>query len=189
MGDASMPDAQPAVHRRCATSVRAVTTRVLLTGVSGTGKSTLVAELHARGHHAVDADEPTYSHEVAAPDGELTGLGPGRDWVWDEVRVAELLASDVDLLFVSGCSPNQGMFYDRFDHVVLLTAPPEVVARRLATRTTNPFGKRSDEAARALELHRAIEPRLRAGADLQIDTNAPLDEVVATLLDHVTPPH
>lgn len=35
--------------------------RVLLTGLSGTGKSTLNAALAARGHTAVDADCDTYS--------------------------------------------------------------------------------------------------------------------------------
>jgi hypothetical protein len=30
--------------------------------------------------------------------------------------------------------------YPRFDHIVLLGAPAEILIERLATRTTNPYG-------------------------------------------------
>lgn len=42
-------------------------TRVLITGMSGTGKSTVIAELAARGYHVVDADEEGCSEIVAVP--------------------------------------------------------------------------------------------------------------------------
>jgi predicted ATPase len=53
--------------------------RVLLTGMSGTGKSTVVRELAARGYKAVDADEGGLSELVSVPDDELTGPGHGQD--------------------------------------------------------------------------------------------------------------
>jgi hypothetical protein len=84
-----------------------VVQRVLITGMSGTGKSSVVAELTARGYKAVDADEPEFSEIVSAPEDALTGLGSGTDWVWREDRIRSLLAvEDADALFVSGCSPN-----------------------------------------------------------------------------------
>jgi shikimate kinase len=160
--------------------------RVLITGMSGTGKSTLIKELTARGYRAVDADEGGLSELVTVPDDEPTGLDPGQDWVWREDRIQDLLsADDADVLFLSGCSPNQGTFYPQFDHVVLLTAPPHLLVERLATRTTNPYGKRPEEAARVLSLQQTIEPLLRRGAGLVVDTSAPLDQVVATVLRHV----
>jgi hypothetical protein len=120
---------------------------------------------------------------------EPTGLGPGQDWVWREDRIQDLLSSDdVEVLFLSGCSPNQGKFYPQFDHIVLLTAPAAVIAERLATRTTNPYGKHPDEVARVLALQQTIEPLLRAGAGLEVDTSAPLDQVVATVLRLAQPP-
>jgi dephospho-CoA kinase len=53
--------------------------RVNITGMSGTGKSTVVAALAARGHNAVDADESGRSELVSVPERELTGVGPGKD--------------------------------------------------------------------------------------------------------------
>jgi len=58
----------------------------------------------------------------------------------------------------------------------------------LATRTTNPYGKQPDEVARVLALQQTVEPLLRAGAGLEVDTSAPLDQVVSTVLRLVQPP-
>ena len=40
--------------------------RVLLTGMSGIGKSTVIAALAARGYKAIDADADEWSHWVLA---------------------------------------------------------------------------------------------------------------------------
>lgn len=158
--------------------------RVLITGLSGTGKSSVVRELAARGHRAVDAGEPAYSELRTATPGEITGVGGGQDWVWREPAI-EALLDEPGELFLSGCSPNQGWFYPRFDHVVLLTAPASTLVERLTTRTTNEFGKDAGELARSLELQEIVEPLLRRSADLVVDTRAPLDAVVDLILRHV----
>ena len=146
--------------------------RVLLTGMSGTGKSTVIGELRARGYSAVDMDEPGWSEY--APDG---------DWVWREDRIQErLLLEDSDVLFVSGCAENQVKFYPQFDDIILLSAPAAVLIQRLTTRTNNPYGKHPDELAETLQYLETVEPRLRRGAGYEIDTSAPLDQVVAAVL-------
>jgi dephospho-CoA kinase len=163
--------------------------RILVTGMSGTGKSSVIGELAARGYKAVDADSPAYSEWVEVR-GDTSALGSpewgSRDWMWREDRIQDLLSTeDADLLFVSGCAANMGKFLPQFDHVVLLSAPAEVIVERLATRTTNAYGKRPEEVARTLELIETVEPRLRRVAGHEIDTSASLDEVVANLLQLV----
>ncbi len=146
----------------------------------------MITELAARGDKAVDTDDDGLSEVVSVPDDELTGLDPGQDWVWREDRIQALLSTDdADVLFLSGCAPNQGTFYPQFDHLVLLTAPAHVIVERLATRTTNPYGKRPEDVERTLGLIQTIEPVLRRSAGYEIDTSIPLDQVVAKLLRFV----
>ncbi len=145
---------------------------VLVTGMSGTGKSAALDELGRRGFRVVDTDSPEWSEWVPATN----------EWVWREDRIAELLASEEDdVLYVSGCMSNQGKFYDRFAAVVLLSAPLEVILERVANRTTNDYGKGPGE----LELIRfhleTVEPLLRATCTHELDASKPLDDVVDAL--------
>ena len=151
-------------------------TRVLITGMSGTGKSTTLAELARRGHRVVDADLPTWSTEIASP------AGSGAEQLWRKDAMDALLAQHVTgWLFVAGCASNQGSFYDRFDAVVLFSVPLEVLLQRIATRSTNPFGKRAHEQQRILADLKAVEPRLRATSTVEIVTTIPVTDVVDAL--------
>lgn len=135
--------------------------RILITGMSGAGKSTLLDELARRGHRTVDTD-----------DGGWTLLGA----VWDEPRMTELLRRHDDVV-VSGTVENQGRFYDQFDHVVLLSAPVEVLIDRVSTRTNNPYGRSADQQAEIRRYVVTVEPLLRRGATLELDGRSAVGEL------------
>lgn len=148
--------------------------RVLITGMSGTGKSSLIASLAALGYKAVDTDDGWCE---AQPDGRQQ---------WREDAIQALLATeDTSVLFVAGCEENQVKFHTWFDHIILLSAPAEVLTQRLGTRTNNPFGKSAGEYRQFLADLAEVEPRLRAIADCEIDTTMPLSEVVRAILKAV----
>src|SRR3954465_11751353 len=105
--------------------------RVLLTGMSGAGKSPLLAAVAVRGYPAVDTDYDGW---------ELPGA------LWDEPRMSSVLAEH-STIAVCGTAQNQGLFYDRFEHVVYLRVPLEVLLDRVRTRTNNPSGKTADQQA------------------------------------------
>ena len=151
--------------------------RVLITGMSGTGKSTALVELGRRGFRVVDTDSTEWSEWVPAGDGD------DGEWLWREDRMAELLAEDGErTLFVSGCMSNQGKFYDRFDAVVLLSAPAEVILSRVDRRTTNDYGK-SPRERDLIRVHlETVEPLLRATSTHEIDASRPIAEVVEELV-------
>jgi dephospho-CoA kinase len=149
---------------------------VLVTGMSGTGKSAALAELAHRGYRIVDTDYGGYTEEVPSSD------EGGWEQLWREDRIDALLdRHEQGVLFVSGCVANQGKFYPRFDAVVLLSAPAEVILERVATRETNDFGKSDGERDRIQYDLATFEPLLRAGATAEIDTRAPLVDVVDAL--------
>lgn len=141
---------------------------VLITGMSGAGKTAVLHELSLRGRRTIDTDDDGW----VLPDG-----------TWDEPRMAELLAS-TPALIVSGTVENQGRFYDRFEAVILLSAPVEVLIRRVATRTNNPYGTSFEDQAVIRRHVRDVEPLLRAGSTLELDSRRPVVEL-ADDIDHL----
>jgi len=142
--------------------------------MSGTGKSTALTELRRRGFQAVDTDEPGWA-EWSDDDG---------GYVWREDRMAQLLSRDAGpTLFVSGTVSNQGRFYPRFDAVVLLSAPAEVLLHRIENRTTNDYGKTVEERDLILGHIAEVEPRLRASCTHEVDATLPVDDVVRELIE------
>jgi adenylate kinase family enzyme len=154
---------------------------ILLTGMSGTGKSSALAELGRRGYRVVDSDDPgwrEYREYVGSSDPVHRG-----EWLWVEERITDLLDShDGRSLFIQGCVRNQAKFYDRFDAIVLLSAPADVILDRVARRTTNDYGKTLVERAMILDDLAKVEPLLRAGCTHELDASRPLDDVVADLI-------
>jgi hypothetical protein len=78
---------------------------------------------------------------------------------------------------------NQEKFYGRFDAIVLLSAPVEVILERVENRTTNDYGKGPGERELILSHLGWVEPLLRATCTHEIDASRPLEEVVEALID------
>ena len=144
--------------------------RVLVTGMSGAGKTTVLDELRRRGHMTVDTDDDGWE----LPDG-----------TWDEQRMQRLLVSNPDVI-VSGTVENQGLFYVHFEHVVLLSAPLQVLVQRVSTRTNNPYGKTSEQQVEIARYVDNVEPLLRRGATLELDGQLPTSDLADVIEDLVT---
>ncbi len=135
--------------------------KVLVTGMSAAGKSTVLDELRRRGLDVVDTDYDGW---------ELPDLG------WDEPRMERPLARSQDVV-VSGTVENQVRFYDRFEHLVLLSAPLDVLVQRLRDRTNNPYGKSTAEREEIARYVHTVEPLLRRGATVELDARCPVTEL------------
>jgi shikimate kinase len=143
-----------------------------VTGMSGAGKTTVLDVLNRRGVATVDTD---YGDWVL-PDG-----------TWDEPRMDQLLADHREIV-VSGTVANQGRFYDRFEHVVLLSAPVDVLLERVGTRLNNPYGREPQQRSEIVRYVATVEPLLRRGATLELDGRrqpAELADIIERLVAHV----
>ena len=137
---------------------------VLLTGMAGVGKSTVLAEIERRGIRTIDTDY-----------GDWMRLDDHGERQWREAAIAGLLDEPGDLVF-AGTVPNQVLFYDRLVGVVLLTVPVEVALARIDARTNNDFGKRPEDRAAVEQHFPEVEPLLREGATLVLDGQRPVEE-------------
>ena len=136
--------------------------------MSGAGKSTLLEELARRGHLTVDTDYDGWTIDQR---------------LWDEPRMTELLTGNANVI-VSATVENQGSFYPLFDHVVLLSAPVEVLIERVTTRVNNPYGRTAEEQADIRRYVVEVEPLLRRGASLELDGRLPVAEL-ADVIDRL----
>jgi dephospho-CoA kinase len=144
--------------------------KVLVTGMSGTGKSSVLRVLAARGHRVVDTDTDEWSEWV------------GDGWNWREHAIDALLEGHAQgHLFIAGCHTNQGRFYDRLDAVVLLSATAEVLFERIDARADNPYGKSDEERELVLRHLAEVEPLLRATASAELDATEPLETLADRL--------
>jgi dephospho-CoA kinase len=146
---------------------------VLITGMSGTGKSSLVDELRRRGYAAYDADE----------DGFTEPRQDGR-WGWRAEEVGELLDRSRDrLLFFAGCSEEQAEL--PFDYRVLLTAPEPVMVERLRGRPRGSYGQDDEQLSQVMADLAEVEPLLRGSADLVLTTTEPTATIADALLRRI----
>lgn len=147
--------------------------RVLLTGMSGVGMSTLVGELRRRGWTAYDVD-----------DEGLSEPRPHGGWGWRIAEVQALLERH-EQVFLAGCSEEQAQL--AFDLRVLLTAPSDVILARIDGRG-KAFGQTADERGLVLRDLAEVEPLLRRTADLVLDARLPVTQLADLVLALVQRP-
>ena len=157
--------------------------RVLITGMSGTGKSSVIRELAARGYRAYDLDTPEWSEWVDTAPSDALSPAEGKDWVWQADRVRQLLGTPGNgTLFISGCAENMESVYPLLDTVILLSAPVETIMERIAGRSADGYGSTAEERRKVAELISIIEPLLREAAHHEIETRGPIPATVDEIL-------
>lgn len=167
-----------------------------VTGLSGTGKSSVLRELRARGYHARGVDEDGYADWVNRITGRVDRFphhDPGLDfhawyaahyWVLSVRRISILSRAAARLgqpVFLCGAASGDDVVWQRFAKVIALVADERTIVGRLAARD-NDFGKAPEELADVLFWHAGFEAAYRGFGATIIDATRPLPEVVAEVL-------
>jgi hypothetical protein len=154
--------------RSAAKTRRAPMKKILITGMSGVGKSSAVEALRNRGYRCIDMDEPGWSY--IDKDGHQH---------WNVERLSEELCADESgPVFVAGCAEEQSMFYPQFSARVLLSAPLDVMEARIMARKNNCYGKDPNDMMTIISNLQCVEPMLRRSCTHEIVTTCPLVAVV-----------
>jgi len=167
---------------------------VLVTGISGAGKSTVCVALQARGYEAHDMDlgYAAWVHRGTGrtwppdrpPDTDAPDWFERYEWRVVAEKVEALAArAQQRMIFLAGMATNGHEVWHLFSRVIYLSIDEPTLRRRVASRTTNDFGKTPNELAAILELHEFAEAQHRRAGATIIDATLPPEQVVDAVLD------
>jgi len=169
---------------------------LLVTGVSGAGKSTVARRLSAWGHRALslDADDRLCSwtdldgHRVSRPEQPDTPWLAAHHWRWDPARLDEIIAQaradGVETLWLCGQAANAGELVDRFDAYFLLEIDQATMRQRMVhgAGRGNDFGRVGDSLSMALAGYQQFVASWRRLGAVTIDATQGVDGVCEDLL-------
>lgn len=165
--------------------------KIYVTGISGSGKTSIVESLLKKGINAIDIDAGL-CHWENKKSGEHTEWHPGKSdkwheghiWLCDIEKLKEKLAESKDIVVV-GMAFNQDDYLELFDKVFVLQGRPEIFFARVEARTTNDFGKHPVEQRLMLNWHKRLELMVQKGVAIYLDAERPLEVVIEDILSHL----
>lgn len=167
----------------------------LISGTAGTGKTQVCHALRERGYEAYNADDDG----LARWQHIHTGYIHPKSSVKPHHRTAEFLAEHSwnvpreymeglkqkaadRAIFVSGSLGNEDELHDLFAHVFALYVDDATLKHRLATRTTNDWGRQPQELELTLKRHHTNYKKYEQRGDIIVNAAQPLDAVVDLIL-------
>ncbi len=166
---------------------------ILITGVSGAGKSSLNIKLNEMGYTSYDMEEipglfSMLDKKTGKPfvDYDHTDLEKvtSLDWVCDTEKLASLIKNETSpLAFYCGNASDMDTLLPFFDSVVLLKVGPEATRHRLTTRTSNEFGRAPHVQDWIMTWKDQWDEDMEKKGAITIDAHQGLDDIAREIIE------
>ncbi len=163
---------------------------ILVTGMSGVGKSTLCQLLVERGFVAYDLDEIEGLCHLYHPDGSIVADYENRrdlnmletEYLCDIEKLRAHISRQSGVVFYCGFVDNFKDVAVCFEKIVLLTIPAEENKRRMSIRTTTEFAKDEKTQDELMAYKNEWEAMVAEHDPLVVDASAESEEVGVRVL-------
>jgi broad-specificity NMP kinase len=169
---------------------------ILITGVAGSGKSTVCWELKGRGYHAYDIENTPglfafVDKSTRKPVADYGYDNPEwferHDWVCDTKKLEKLLVDNQPgLAFYCGIASNLDDVLPMFGKVFLLRVGPETLRKRLSKRRADDFGRAPAIQEWLLGWKGAWEDEMQRKGAVVTNADRDVGEVVDEIIGVVT---
>ncbi|GAC1414402.1 MAG: hypothetical protein NVSMB66_7490 [Candidatus Doudnabacteria bacterium] len=166
---------------------------VLITGVSGAGKSSISQKLNDVGCEAYDLDDipglfsmvhKKTGNIIIDPDDTNLEKLMETDWICDKEMILSMISNQsAESAFYCGGASNLDELLPLFDAIILLKLDPEVMRQRLGNRTENDFGKTADVQSWIISEKEGWENSIQKKGAIVIDAHQSLNKVVKEILE------
>ena len=165
---------------------------IYITGIPGTGKSTITQRLQEAGYNAHDLEAiPNLCYwtdldgnPVPFPSEVTQEFQQNHNWFCD---IEHFFSKQTgNLLILSGPPMQQGGFYKLFDKVLLLRCPKEVFIERLIKRDNNSYGKNEELRNNILTWYENFETKMLESGATPVDVDRDIEGIVEDIKTIIT---
>lgn len=168
---------------------------ILITGIAGTGKTSVCDDLIKRGYKAFDIESvkglfTMYDQRTGKPyenydDHDLEKV-KYHDWVCDKDKLEALIEENREsTTFYCGIASHLENLLPLFDKFILLVADPEMIRKRLTERTNNDFGKMPEVQEMVLKEKEPWENLMKEKGAIVVDANCSLAEMAENIIKKI----
>lgn len=164
--------------------------KVMITGVAGTGKSTISEELNKRGIYSIDfSDVPGLCFWQDVNTGEKVDYVPINDPGWfntkdrfcDKDKLKEIVSEKEDIVVTGVASGNQADLFELFDKVLLLQCNSETFVERMINRD-KVYGKTKTERDDIVEWQKTFDPEMIQAGAIPVSTEGAIEETIEKVI-------
>lgn len=168
--------------------------RFYITGISGTGKSSVALKLKEKGIPSIDIDGiKGLCRWVNKNTQEVRHWHPGiggkffetYEYVCNKEKLITLMNKYKDIVVVVGLADNQSDFLSLFDKIFLFHCDEKIFIKRIKDRTNNDFGKHKSEREMMLGWYKDFEKEMLKKGAIPINTQESLDIIVDKVIKYI----
>ena len=160
--------------------------KILITGISGVGKTTIGRELKKKGYSVLDIDEDGFCYWKNKNNGRVVTEEVVLDqkfinqhgWFCDMEKLSQEVENLTPPVFIIGLPENLNDLLIFADKYILLKCSPEIFLQRIMERKDNDFGKESSAQKEILATYRDFENKMIKNNASVINTEKSIGEVV-----------